>query len=149
MTPLFVILSKTSLLTKQQNCENLSTKMCAFRWLISRHQTLNLWSQNQICGKLLLSWKQRYFRESSSSAVITKKVHHSAVKLCMVRTQSSEVCTFLLYGTFMLHQLVFWVVGVLRKTGGMTTQLFNQYVLIKLNIGQANAFHTTNLWKFN
>ena len=40
------------------------TKLCAFRCLISRPQILNLRSQNQIRGKLLLSRKLRYFRGS-------------------------------------------------------------------------------------
>ena len=38
------------------------TKLCAFRCLISRPQILR--SRNQICGKLLLSQKLHYFRES-------------------------------------------------------------------------------------
>ena len=40
------------------------TKLCAFRCLISRPQTLNLRYQNKIHGKLLLSGKLRYFRRS-------------------------------------------------------------------------------------
>ena len=38
------------------------TKMCAFRWLISRPQVLSLRSRNQIRGKLLLSQKLWHFR---------------------------------------------------------------------------------------
>ena len=43
------------------------TKLCAFRWLISRPQFLNLRSRNQIRGKLLLSRKLLHFRGSSFS----------------------------------------------------------------------------------
>ena len=43
------------------------TKLCAFRCLISRPQILNLRSRNQNRGKLLLSWKLRYFRGSHFS----------------------------------------------------------------------------------
>ena len=43
------------------------TKLCAFRWLISRPQVLNLRSQNQIRGKLLLSRKLWHFRGSRFS----------------------------------------------------------------------------------
>ena len=43
------------------------TKLCAFRWLISRPQVLNLRSRNQIRGKLLLSPKLWHFRGSCFS----------------------------------------------------------------------------------
>ena len=43
------------------------TKLCAFRWLISRPQVLNLRSRNQIRGKLLLSRKLWHFRGSRFS----------------------------------------------------------------------------------
>ena len=44
------------------------TKLCVFRWLISRpHQVLNLRSRNQIHGKLLLSRKLWQFRGSRFS----------------------------------------------------------------------------------
>ena len=43
------------------------TKLCAFRWLISRPQVLNLRSRNQIRGKLLLSQKLWHFRGSRFS----------------------------------------------------------------------------------
>ena len=43
------------------------TKLCAFRWLISRPQVLNQRSQNQIRGKLLLSRKLWHFRRSRFS----------------------------------------------------------------------------------
>ena len=49
---------------KKQPCH---TKLCAFRWLISRPQILNLRSQNQISGKLILSWKLHHFRGSRFS----------------------------------------------------------------------------------
>ena len=42
-------------------------KVCAFRWLISRPQVLNLRSPNQIRGKLLLSRKLWHFRGSRFS----------------------------------------------------------------------------------
>ena len=42
-------------------------KLCAFRWLISRPQVLNLRSQNQIRRKLLLSRKLWHFRGSRFS----------------------------------------------------------------------------------
>ena len=41
------------------------TKLCAFIWLISGPQILNLRFRNQILGKLLLSRKLPYFRGSS------------------------------------------------------------------------------------
>ena len=40
------------------------TKLCAFSCLISRPQILNLRSQNQILGKLFLSWKLQHLRGS-------------------------------------------------------------------------------------
>ena len=43
------------------------TNLCAFRWLISRPQVLNLWSQNQTHGKLLLSQKLWHLRGSRFS----------------------------------------------------------------------------------
>ena len=43
------------------------TKLCALGRLISRLQILNLRSQNQICGKLLLSRKLCHFRENRFS----------------------------------------------------------------------------------
>ena len=43
------------------------TKLCAFRWLTSRPQVLNLRSWNQICGKLLLSRRLWHFRGSRFS----------------------------------------------------------------------------------
>ena len=43
------------------------TKLCAFRWLISRPQNLILRSRNKIYGKLLLSRKLRHFRGSRFS----------------------------------------------------------------------------------
>ena len=43
------------------------TKVCAFRCLISIPQNLIMWSRNQNRGKLLLSWKLRYFRGSRFS----------------------------------------------------------------------------------
>ena len=43
------------------------TKLCAFRWLISRPQVLNVRSLNQIRGKLLLSPKLWHFRGSCFS----------------------------------------------------------------------------------
>ena len=43
------------------------TKLCAFRWLISRPQFLNLRSRNQIRGKLLFSRKLCHFRGSRFS----------------------------------------------------------------------------------
>ena len=43
------------------------TKLCAFRWLISGPQILNLRSRNQIRGKLLLSRKLLHFRGSRFS----------------------------------------------------------------------------------
>ena len=43
------------------------TKLCAFRWLISIPQVLNLRSWNQILGKLLLSRKLWHFRGSRFS----------------------------------------------------------------------------------
>ena len=57
------------------------TKLCAFRWLISRPQVLNLRSRNQIRGKLLLSQKLWHFRRSRmmfytinlSPLLVTKK----------------------------------------------------------------------------
>jgi hypothetical protein len=42
-------------------------KLCAFRWLISRPQVLNLRSRNQIRGKLILSPKLWHFRGSCFS----------------------------------------------------------------------------------
>ena len=93
-----VILSKTSFLTwcistlsvctKYQTCENLNsighwsceiimeekhpyhTKLCVFRCLISEPQNLILRSQNQICGKLPLSWKLCHFRGSRFSQCV-------------------------------------------------------------------------------
>ena len=60
--------------SREKSCErimeektSLSHKLCAFRCLILRPQILNLRSQNQICGKLLLSWKLHYFRGSRFS----------------------------------------------------------------------------------
>ena len=43
------------------------TKLCAFRWLISRPQVLNLRSRNQIRGKSLLSRKLWHFSGSRFS----------------------------------------------------------------------------------
>ena len=42
-------------------------KLCAFRWLISKPQVLNLRSRNQIRGKILLSRKLWHFRGSRFS----------------------------------------------------------------------------------
>ena len=47
------------------------TKLCAFRCLILRPQTLNLRSRKQIRGKLLLSWKLCHFRGSCFSQCFT------------------------------------------------------------------------------
>ena len=65
---------------KKHSCH---TKLCAFRWLISRPQVLNLRSWNQIRGKLLRSRKLRHFRgslfsqcfipSSSSPLLVTKR----------------------------------------------------------------------------
>ena len=48
----------------------LSHEVLAFRCLILRPQNLILRSQNQICGKLLLSRKLRYFKGSRFSHVL-------------------------------------------------------------------------------
>ena len=55
------------------------TKLCAFRCLISRPQILNLRSQNQIRGKLLLSRKLRHFRGSrfSQCFILSTSPHYS------------------------------------------------------------------------
>ena len=55
------------------------TRLCAFRWLISRPQVLNLRSRNQIRGKLLLSPKLGYFRGScfSQSFIQSTSPHYS------------------------------------------------------------------------
>ena len=47
--------------------------------MISRPQILNLRSQNQICGKLLLSWKLRHFRGSrfSQCFILSTSPHYS------------------------------------------------------------------------
>ena len=53
-------------------------KLCAFRWLISRPQILNLRSRNQIRGKLLLFRKLLHFRRSSfSQCFIPTSPHYS------------------------------------------------------------------------
>ena len=56
------------------------TKLCAFRWLISRPQVLNLRSRNQICGKLLLSRKLWHFRGSrfSQCFILSTSPHYSS-----------------------------------------------------------------------
>ena len=55
------------------------TKLCAFRCLISGPQILNLRSQNQIRGKLLLSRKLHHFRGSRSSQcfILSTSPHYS------------------------------------------------------------------------
>ena len=56
------------------------TKLCAFRWLISRPQVLNFRSQNQIRGKLLLSQKLWHFRGSrfSQCFILSTSPHYSS-----------------------------------------------------------------------
>ena len=56
------------------------TKLCVFRWLISRPQVLSLRSRNQIGGKLLLSQKLCQFRGSrfSQSFVPSTSPHYSS-----------------------------------------------------------------------
>ena len=55
------------------------TKLCAFRWLISRPQVLNLRYRNQIRRKLLLSRKLNYFRGScvSQCFILSTSPHYS------------------------------------------------------------------------
>ena len=53
---------------KKHSCH---TKLCAFRWLISRPQVLNLRSQNQTHGKLLLFRKVLHFIGSRFSQCFT------------------------------------------------------------------------------
>ena len=56
------------------------TKLCAFRWLISRPQVLNLRSRNQIPGKLLLSRKLWHFRRRrfSQCSLPSTSPHYSS-----------------------------------------------------------------------
>ena len=56
------------------------TKLCVFRWLISRPQVLNLRSRNQIRGKLLLSRKLWHFRGSHFSQCFlpSTSLHYSS-----------------------------------------------------------------------
>ena len=56
------------------------TKLCAFGCLISMPQNLNLRSQNQVCGKLLLSRKLCYFRRSrfSQCFILSTAPHYGA-----------------------------------------------------------------------
>ena len=63
------------------------TNLCAFRWLISRLQILNLRFRDQICGKLLLSQKLCHFRGScfSQSFIPSTSPHNSSPRkvLCL------------------------------------------------------------------
>ena len=54
-------------------------KLCAFRCLISRPQILNLRSQNQISGNILLSQKLLHFRGSrfSQCFILSTSPHYS------------------------------------------------------------------------
>ena len=74
-------------------------KLCAFRWLISRPQILNLRSRNQIRGKLLLSRKLRHFRwsrfsqcfiPSTSPHYLSQYANNYFVKLPIVSTAFKE-----------------------------------------------------------
>ena len=63
-------------------------KLCAFRCLISRPQILNLTSQNQIRGKLLLSQKLHHFRGSRFSVVWKGLYFMSSLRLSNQSVQS-------------------------------------------------------------
>ena len=54
------------------------TKLCAFRWLISKPQVLNLRSRNQIRGKLLLS---RKLYGTSEGAVSHNVLYHQPLPI--------------------------------------------------------------------
>ena len=83
------------------------TKLCAFRWLISRPQVLNLRSQNQIRGKLLLSRKLWHFRGNrfSQCFIPSTSPHYSSVRkvyvnnyfeyLPIVSTAFNHICFIL------------------------------------------------------
>ena len=58
---------------------SMGRKLCAFRWLISRPQFLNLRSLNQIRRKWLLSRKLRHFRGSrfTQRFILSTSLHES------------------------------------------------------------------------
>ena len=77
------------------------TKLCEFRWLISRPQVLNLRSRNQIHGKLLLSQKLWLFRGSrfSQCFIPSTSPHYSSPRkvLCYIIILSNyQQCLLLL-----------------------------------------------------